>query len=65
MVPSWITNFNYRAMGCKIGKDAIISSDRINDAYMVEIGQGSIIGSRALITAHIAEKNNLYYPQYR
>ena len=46
-------------MGCKIGKDAIISSDRINDAYMVEIGQGSIIGSRALITAHIAEKNNL------
>ena len=59
MVPSWITNFYYRAMGCKIGKDAIISSDRINDAYMVEIGQGSIIGSRALITAHIAEKNNL------
>ena len=59
MVPSWITNFYYRAMGCKIGKDAIISSDRINDAYMVEIGHGSIIGSRALITAHIAEKNNL------
>jgi len=59
MVPSWITDFYYRAMGCKIGKDAIISSDRINDAYMVEIGQGSIIGSRALITAHIAEKNNL------
>ena len=59
MVPSWITDFYYRAMGCKIGKDAIISSDRINDAYMVEIGHGSIIGSRALITAHIAEKNNL------
>ena len=59
MVPSWITNFYYRGMGCKIGKDAIISSDRINDAYMVEIGHGSIIGSRALITAHIAEKNNL------
>lgn len=59
MVPSWITDFYYRAMGCKIGRDAIISSDRINDAYMVEIGHGSIIGSRALITAHIAEKNNL------
>ena len=59
MVPSWITDFYYRAMGCKIGRDAIISSDRINDAYMVEIGYGSIIGSRALITAHIAEKNNL------
>jgi acetyltransferase-like isoleucine patch superfamily enzyme len=46
-------------MGCKIGWRAIISSDRLNDAYMVEIGNQSIIGSKVLITAHIAEKDNL------
>ena len=59
MVPSWITDFYYRAMGCKIGKGAFVSSDRINDAYMVTIGNDSIIGSKVIITPHIAEKNNL------
>ena len=59
MVPSWITDFYYRAMGCKIGKNSFISSDRINDPYMVSIGDNSIIGSKVIITPHLAEKNDL------
>ena len=59
MVPSWITDFYYRAMGCKIGKDCFVSSDRINDPYLVTIGDNSIIGSKVIITPHLAEKNDL------
>ena len=59
MVPSWITDFYYRAMGCKIGENSFISSDRINDPYMVSIGDNSIIGSKVIITPHLAEKNDL------
>ena len=59
MVPSWITDFYYRAMGCKIGKNSFVSSDRINDPYMVTIGDNSIIGSKVIITPHLAEKNDL------
>ena len=59
MVPSWITDFYYRAMGCKIGKNSFVSSDRINDPYMVSIGDNSIIGSKVIITPHLAEKNDL------
>ena len=59
MVPSWITDFYYRALGCKIGKDCFVSSDRINDPYLVTIGDNSIIGSKVIITPHLAEKNDL------
>ena len=59
LVPSWVVHGYYSAMGCKIGWRTIISSDRLNDVYMVEIGNQSIIGSKVLITAHIAEKDYL------
>jgi len=59
MVPSWISDFYYRAMGCKIGKNSFVSSDRINDPYLVTIGENSIIGSKVIITPHLAEKNDL------
>jgi len=61
MVPSWITDFYYRAMGCKIGKNCYISSDRINDPYLVTIGNNSTIGSKVIITPHIAEKNEIVF----
>jgi acetyltransferase-like isoleucine patch superfamily enzyme len=61
MIPSWITDFYYRAMGCKIGKNSYISSDRINDPYLVTIGNNSIIGSKVIITPHIAEKNEIVF----
>lgn len=59
MAPSWIVDVYYKLLGCKMGKGAIVASSRINDVFMVKIGSGSIIGSKASITAHIAEKNFL------
>ena len=57
MAPSWIVDVYYKLLGCEMGKGVIIASDRINDVFMVKIGSGSIVGSKASITAHIAEKN--------
>ena len=61
MVPSWITDFYYRALGCKIGKGAFVSSDRINDPYLVSIGENTIIGSKVIITPHLAERDDLVF----
>ena len=61
MVPSWITDFYYRALGCKIGRGSFVSSDRINDPYLVSIGDNTIIGSKVIITPHLAEKNELVF----
>ena len=61
MVPSWITDFYYRALGCKIGKGAFVSSDRINYPYLVSIGDNTIIGSKVIITPHLAEKEELVF----
>ena len=61
MVPSWITDFYYRALGCKIGKGAFVSSDRINDPYLVSIGENAIIGSKVIITPHLAERDDLVF----
>ena len=37
------------------------SSDRINDPYLVTIGNNSVIGSKVIITPHIAEKNEIVF----
>lgn len=61
MVPSWVTDFYYRSLGCKIGKGSFVSSDRINDPYLVSIGENTVIGSKVIITPHLAEKNELVF----
>ncbi|RZP24346.1 acyltransferase [bacterium] len=61
MVPSWVTDFYYRSLGCTIGKGSFVSSDRINDPYLVSIGKNTVIGSKVIITPHLAEKNELIF----
>ena len=61
MVPSWVTDFYYRSLGCTIGKGSFVSSDRINDPYLVSIGENTVIGSKVIITPHLAEKNELVF----
>jgi acetyltransferase-like isoleucine patch superfamily enzyme len=46
----------YRGMGMKIGKDTIITTWRIFDCDMIEIGDHCVIGGSVAISAHIAEK---------
>jgi maltose O-acetyltransferase len=48
-----------RLYGLKTGKNVYISSGTILDSYLVSIGSGSLIGVRAIISAHITEKNHL------
>ena len=46
----------YRGMGMRIGKDTIITTWRIFDCDMIEIGDHCVIGGSVAISAHIAEK---------
>jgi len=45
--------------GLQTGKNVYISSGTILDSYLVSIGAGSLIGVRAIISAHITERNHL------
>ena len=57
--PSWVSNIHYKMMGCKIGKNVQINTANLNDAFMVEIGDGAVIGGGASINAHLVEKGEL------
>lgn len=57
--PSWISNLYYRMMGCKIGKNVQINTANLNDAFMVEIKDGAVIGGGASINAHLVENGEL------
>ena len=46
----------YRGMGMKIGKDTLITTVRIMDCDMIEIGDGCVIGGGAALSAHTGEK---------
>jgi acetyltransferase-like isoleucine patch superfamily enzyme len=46
----------YRGMGMKVGKDTLITTTRIMDCDMIEIGDGCVIGGGAAISAHTGEK---------
>ncbi len=60
MVPSFIGSAYYRMMGCKVGKGAQINSASVNDAYMVSIGEKTIIGGSAVINGHLFEKDGIH-----
>ncbi|MCK4848308.1 MAG: hypothetical protein KAT16_04725 [Candidatus Heimdallarchaeota archaeon] len=45
--------------GLRTGKDVYISSGTILDSYLVSIGSGSLVGVRAIISAHLTERNHL------
>ena len=43
----------YRGMGAKIGKNTLISTTRIWDCDLLEIGENSVIGGNVAINGHI------------
>ena len=45
--------------GLSTGPNVYISSGAIIDSYLVSIGEGSMVGLRAIIAAHITERNHL------
>lgn len=59
IVPSFLGNTYYRLMGAKVGKGAQLNTDNINDAGMVTLGDGVVMGGHATINAHLTEKAEL------
>lgn len=43
----------YRGMGAKIGKNTLISTSRLWDCDLIEIGNNSVIGGNAAIAGHL------------
>jgi acetyltransferase-like isoleucine patch superfamily enzyme len=64
-VPSWVANTYFRAMGCTIGSGAQITSSRINDCFMVTLGDDVVIGGDATINGHVVEKGELVLAQVK
>ncbi len=60
MVPSFVGNIYYSMMGCKICKGVQINSSFVNDCFMVEIGERTIIGGDATINGHLFERDGIH-----
>ena len=48
-----------RLYGLKVGKNVYLSAGTVVDSHLVEIGDNSFIGLRAIISAHITENRVL------
>lgn len=48
-----------RVLGAKLGKGVMINSKFIHDHALLEIGDGTLIGGDAVLSAHAAEKGHL------
>jgi non-ribosomal peptide synthetase-like protein len=48
-----------RVLGAKLGKGVMINSKFLHDHALLEIGDGSLIGGDAVLSAHAAEKGQL------
>lgn len=48
-----------KVLGAKIGKDVMINSKYLHDHGLLEIGDGSLIGGDAVLSAHVAEGGHL------
>ena len=58
IVPSLGTIY-YRMMGAKIGKGVQLNSMNINDASMISIGDGVVVGGDATINGHLVESGEI------
>ena len=65
MVPSFVGTIYYRMMGCKISKGAQINSAYVNDCFMVEIGERTIIGGDATVNGHLFERDGIHLSKVR
>jgi len=54
-----LINAFFVVVGCKMGKNVRINTPFLNDAYLLEIGENSVIGGKATLSCHIFEKGYL------
>ena len=57
--PSFVSEYYYRLAGASVGKRTQINTQFLNDAYMVSIGDDTIVGSQVFINAHMVEGGKL------
>ena len=56
---TWVITIYYKLLGTRIGKNAIVNTHKIWDAYLINIDESAIIGGNAKISGHLVEKDKL------
>ena len=56
---TWVITVYYKLLGTRIGKNVIVNTHRIWDAYLINIDDNAIIGGNAKISGHLVEKDEL------
>tara|TARA_Y100001970_G_scaffold268762_1_gene360397 strand:+ start:525 stop:1238 length:714 start_codon:yes stop_codon:yes gene_type:complete len=59
ITPTFLNIIYFKLIGAKIGKNVQINSTSINDPWLLEIGDNSIIGGSASINCHTVEGGKL------
>jgi acetyltransferase-like isoleucine patch superfamily enzyme len=59
VIPSFLATMYYRMMGAKIGSGVQLNSIKINDASMITIGDGVVVGGDATINGHLVESGEI------
>lgn len=60
-VPSFIGTAYYRTCGAKIGKNSQITTFRLNDPSLIQIGDDCVIGGSAVFNGHLVEKGQMVF----
>lgn len=56
---SFFTNLFFRLVGCRMGKNVRLNSYMLNDAYLLTLGDGVVIGGQTDVSCHIYENGYL------
>ncbi|MAX13001.1 MAG: hypothetical protein CMG11_02895 [Candidatus Marinimicrobia bacterium] len=59
ITPTFLNILYFRLIGTKIGKNVQINSININDPWLLEIGDNTVIGGSASINCHTVESGKL------
>ena len=59
ITPTFLNIMYFRLIGAKIGKNVQLNTININDPWLLEIGDGSVIGGGSSINCHTVERGNL------
>ena len=59
ITPTFLNIFYFKLIGAKIGQNVQINSVNINDPWLLEIGDNSVIGGAASINCHVVESGKL------
>lgn len=66
LVPmSFFANAFFRLIGCRMGKRVMLNSLKLNDAYLIELGDDVTIGGQADISPHLFQNGKLILRKIR